>query len=129
MVSTLQKLLIPTFGYCDSSIPLLKHFIEDPPHKYFESLSILNQYSQIDVSYSAYIEIKFCSYNRSSNFNFYLWNGVLLPYSGIFSRTINFAVFVDFTATSKINPPKSYYSIKCNDSLVDPRNLICEMYH
>ena len=31
--------------------------------------------------------------------------------AGIF-RTINFAVFVDFTATSKINPQKSYYSIQ-----------------
>ena len=27
-------------------------------------------------------------------------------------RTINFAVFVDFTATSKINPRKSYYNIQ-----------------
>ena len=45
-------------------------------------------------------------------------------------RTINLAVFMDFTATSKINPRKSYYSIhKCNDSLVDPRNLIHDMYH
>ena len=35
-----------------------------------------------------------------------------IPYSGKFSRTINFAVFVDFTATSKINPRKSYYSIQ-----------------
>ena len=35
-----------------------------------------------------------------------------IPYSGNFSRTINFAVFVDFTATSKINPRKSYYSIQ-----------------
>ena len=47
-----------------------------------------------------------------------------------FEDTLNFAVFVDFTATSKINPRKSYYSIhKCNDSLVDPRNLIHDMYH
>ena len=29
---------------------------------------------------------------------------ITIPYSGNFSRTINFAVFVDFTATSKINP-------------------------
>ena len=36
----------------------------------------------------------------------------LLPYSRNFSRTINFTVFVDFTATSKINPRKSYYSIQ-----------------
>ena len=69
---------MPIFGYCDLSIPLLKHFIEDPPHKYFEALSRFNQYSQIDVSYSVYIEVKFCSYNPSSNFNFYLWNGDLL---------------------------------------------------
>ena len=37
---------------------------------------------------------------------------ILIPYSGNFSRTINFAVFVDFTSTSKINPRKSYYSIQ-----------------
>ena len=84
MASMLQKLAIPIFGYCDLSIPLLMHLIKDPPHKYFEALSRFNQYSEIDVSYSAYIEVKFCSYNPSSNFNFYLWNGVLLPYSGIF---------------------------------------------
>ena len=35
-----------------------------------------------------------------------------IPYSGIFSKTTNLAVFVDFTATSKINPQKSYYSIQ-----------------
>ena len=35
-----------------------------------------------------------------------------IPYSGNFLRTINFTVFVDFTATSKINPQKSYYSIQ-----------------
>ena len=28
---------------------------------------------------------------------------MLLPYSGKFLRTINFAVFVDFTATSKMD--------------------------
>ena len=50
---------------------------------------------------------------------------MLLPYSGNFSRTINFAVFVDFTATSKINLIIAY---KCNDSLVDPRNLIHELF-
>ena len=37
---------------------------------------------------------------------------VYVPYSRNFLRTINFAVFVDFTATSKINPRKSYYSIQ-----------------
>ena len=31
MASTLQKLVIPTFGYCNLSIPLLKHFIKDLP--------------------------------------------------------------------------------------------------
>ena len=35
-----------------------------------------------------------------------------VPYSGNFLRTINFAVFMDFTATLKINPQKSYYSIQ-----------------
>ena len=34
MASTLQKLVIFVFGYYNLSIPLLKHFIEDPPHKY-----------------------------------------------------------------------------------------------
>ena len=54
----------------------------------------------------------------------------LIPYSGNLSRTINFAIFMDFTATLKINLQKSYYIVyKCNDSLVDPRNLICKMYH
>ena len=30
MASTLQKLMMPIFGYCNLSIPLLKHFIEGP---------------------------------------------------------------------------------------------------
>ena len=34
MASTLQKMVIPIFGYCNLSIPLLKHFIKVPPHKY-----------------------------------------------------------------------------------------------
>ena len=44
--------------------------------------------------------------------------GILLPYSGNFSRTINFAVFMDFTATLKINPRKSYYSSYTNVMIV-----------
>ena len=68
MASALQKLLIPIFGDCSLSFPLLKHFIEDSP-----PLSKFN-----DVSYSAYKQVKFCSYNPSSNFSIYLWNGVLL---------------------------------------------------
>ena len=55
-----------------------------------------------------------------------LWAASILLYSGNFSRTINFAVFMDFTATSKINPLKSYHSIQMQ--LVDPRNLIREMF-
>ena len=51
-----------------------------------------------------------------------------IPYSGKISRTINFAVFEDFTTASKINSSKSYYSIESYDSLVDPQNLIDEMY-
>ena len=60
----------------------------------------------------------------------YFFTSLLVPYSGNFSRTINFSVFVDFTATSKINPRKSYCTVayKCNDSQVDPRNLFCEMF-
>ena len=52
-----------------------------------------------------------------------------VPYSRKISRTINFAVFEDFTTTSKINTSKSYNSIESYDSLVDPRNLIRETYH
>ena len=78
MASTLQKLVISIFGYCNLSIPLLKQFIENPPHKYIEALCRFNQYSLMFHSYSVDIEVKFCSYNPSSNFNFYLCNGVLL---------------------------------------------------
>ena len=35
-----------------------------------------NQYSL--MFHTLFIEVKFCSYNPSSNFNFYLWNGALL---------------------------------------------------
>ena len=52
-----------------------------------------------------------------------------IPYSGKILRTINFIVFEDFTTSSKINSSKSYYSIESYDSLVDPGNLICKMYH
>ena len=34
MASTLQKLVIPIFRSCNLSIPLLRHFIKVPPHKY-----------------------------------------------------------------------------------------------
>ena len=44
-------------------------------------------------------------------------------------RTINFAVFENFTTASKINSSKSYYSIESYDSLVDPQNFTCEIYH
>ena len=53
----------------------------------------------------------------------------ILLYSRKFSRTLNFAVFEDFTTALKINSSKSYYSIESFDSLVDPQNLICEIYH
>ena len=45
-----------------------------------------------------------------------------------FWRTINFAIFKDFATASKINSLKSYDSIESCDSLVDPLNLIREMY-
>ena len=32
MASTLQRFVIPLLGHCNLSIPLLKHFIKDPPH-------------------------------------------------------------------------------------------------
>ena len=51
-----------------------------------------------------------------------------IPYSGKISRTKNFAVVEDFTTASKINALKSYYSIESYDSLVDPENLIHEIY-
>ena len=38
--------------------------------------------------------------------------------------TINFAVFEDFTTVLKVSSLKS----ESYDSLVDPRNLICEIY-
>ena len=51
-----------------------------------------------------------------------------LLYGGKILRTINFAVFEDFIAALKINSLKSYHTTEYYDSLVDPRNLICEMY-
>ena len=54
--------------------------------------------------------------------------GFRIPYSGKISKTINFAVFEDFTTALKINSSKSYYSIESYDSLVDPRNLIREIF-
>ena len=53
---------------------------------------------------------------------------LLILYGRKILRTINFTVFEDFTTASKINSLKSYYSIESYDSLVDPRNLIHEMY-
>ena len=46
-----------------------------------------------------------------------------MPYSGKLSRTINFAVFKDFSTTSKIVIFIEFY-----ESLVDPRNLIPKIY-
>ena len=40
------------------------------------------------------------------------WGKPEVPYSGKFLWTTNFAVLVDFAATSKINPQKSFYSIQ-----------------
>ena len=73
MAYTLQKLEISIFGYCNLLISLLSTLLKDSPHKQKHLVAI-----QPNVSYSAYIEVKVCSYNPSSNFNFYLWNGVLL---------------------------------------------------
>ena len=58
----------------------------------------------------------------------YIYIYIYTPYSGKFLRTINFAVFEDFATASKINSSKSYFSIESFGSLVDPRNLIREMY-
>ena len=57
------------------------------------------------------------------------WQFNVIPYSGNFSRTINFAVFEDFATASKINSSKSYCSIESFGSLVVSRILIREMYH
>ena len=51
-----------------------------------------------------------------------------IPYSGKFSRTINFTVFEDFALALKIISSKSYYSIESYGSLIDPQNLIREMF-
>ena len=50
-----------------------------------------------------------CIHNTHS----YMYTHV--PYSGKILRTINFAVFEDFTTASKINSSKSYYSIESYD--------------
>ena len=43
-------------------------------------------------------------------------------------RTINLGVFKDSTGSLKINSLKSYDSTQlCNDSLVEPQNLICKI--
>ena len=43
-------------------------------------------------------------------------------------RTTNLGVFKDSTGPSKINSLKSYDSTQiCNDSLVEPQNLICKL--
>ena len=78
MASTFQKLVIPVFGYCNLSIPLLKHLIKDPPHKYKHLVDLINSHSLMFHTLLIIIEVKFCCYNPSSNFNSYLWNRVLL---------------------------------------------------
>ena len=45
MASTLQKLVIPISGYCNFTIPLLKCFIKDSPHKYKHLVDLINSYS------------------------------------------------------------------------------------
>ena len=49
----------------------------DPLHEYKHLLDLINIHSLMFHTL-VYIEVKFCSYNPSSNFNFYLRNGVLL---------------------------------------------------
>ena len=52
--------------------------------------------------------------------SFQIWNNQkLLLYSGKFSRTINFAVFVDFTPALKNTSSIRMY----NASLIDPTSL------
>ena len=54
------------------------------------------------------------------------YNMVIL-YSGNFLRTINFAVFVDSLLPRKLIFKNIIIAYKCNDSLVNPQNLICKM--
>ena len=53
---------------------------------------------------------------------------IYTPYSGKILRTINFTVFKDFTAASKINSSKSFCITECYGNLVDPRNLSRKIY-
>ena len=76
MASTLQKLLIPIFGYCNLSIPFLKHFTEDPPHKQ-KHLVVLNQYSLIFHTLLMQ-RLQFVPITLQVTLTFTLWNGVLL---------------------------------------------------
>ena len=50
-------------------------------------------------------------------------------YSGKFSRTINFTVFMDFIATSKINARNLLVVCEYNDSLAYPQMFICKICH
>ena len=40
MASTLQKFVIPIFGYCNFQVPLLMHFIEDLATTQVEALTV-----------------------------------------------------------------------------------------
>ena len=74
MASTLHKLVITIFGYCSLSIHCLSALLKiHHTSSYKHLVGLINNCSLLD-----YIEVKFYFYNLSSNFNFYLWNGVLL---------------------------------------------------
>ena len=53
---------------------------------------------------------------------------IYIPYGGKILRKINFTVFKDFTAASKINSSKSFCITECYGNLVDPQNLSRKIY-
>ena len=72
-----------TFRICRNTIPLSSLKVSNLYTVAFGFYGSSNEqnrmcelctFSQIQ----SHIEVKFCSYNLLSNFNFYLWNGVLL---------------------------------------------------
>ena len=54
---------------------------------------------------------------------------IYIPYRGNFLRTTNFAVSWILQLPRKLILENLIIVYKCNDSLVDPRNLIREMHH
>ena len=76
------------------------------------------------------------SCDHSQDVGIYCQGTYVCMYIRMYKHTVQREIFEDnkfhcfrgFTTTSKINSSKSNYSIESYDSLVDPRNLIREMY-